>query len=241
MSLQWFIQALRRRWKLFLAIVVGMLVLLFATFRPYLRLYRAEMRFIVGTRPLDSTLESEEEGYWNWLASEYVVVAVNQYINGNSFKSEVSRRMIADGYSEMDPEAIDEFLSAGSVNSRLIVAVVHPEEAMVERLAFTAASTLLALESVELSQVNEPAPVDLQLPQLERSPAFVYPLDGELLVQELDLSSDLLGQIVPRVLTAVVVGLLVVLVLEFFDPTIRTRVSAETLSFPILAEIPNDQ
>ena len=241
MSLQWFAQALRRRWKLFLAVALGLMVLLFATFRPYLSLYRAEMRFIVGTRPLDSTDVSEEENYWNWLASEYVVVAVNQYVNGNTFKSEVSRQMVADGFDEMDPQAVAEFLSAGSVNSRLIVAIVHPDEVMVERLAFTAASTLLAVENVDLTEIDEPTPLDIEIPQLERSPAFVYPLDSELLVEELDLSSDLLGQIVPRVLTALVAGLLAVFVLEFFDPTIRTRVSAETLSFPILAEIPSDK
>ncbi len=231
---------LRRRWKLFLALSLLVAIALLATFRPVFRLYRTEMRFSVGTQPLDSTLLKEEEKYYLWVASEYVVAGVSDFINAGDFTAQISDNLIRDGYDDLDIEAVDEYVSAGFERSRLIVAVTHPEEQMVDVIAFAVADALLSLDSVELSEVDGPAPVDIQIPQLERSPAFVYPIDSELIVTEIDLTQDVLSAVYPRLGTALVIGLLGVLGAEFFDPTIRTRGSAENLALPILAEIPND-
>ena len=231
---------LQRRWKLFLAVSAIVAIALLAAYRPVLKLYRTELRFIVGTQPLDSTLLKEEEKYYLWVASEYVVAGVSDYINAGDFKAEVSERLLADGYTDFDAETVSEFISAGYERSRLILAITHPDEVALERIAFASADTLLSVDSVALADVEQAQPLDIQLPQLQRSPAFVYPIDNDLLVQEIDLSDDVVRAIVPRVLGAIVAGLLAVVLIEFYDPTIRTRISAETLTLPILAEIPND-
>lgn len=230
----------RRHWKLFLAVTLGTAILLFATFRPILSLYRAEMRFIVGTRPLDSTLLSEEEKYYNWVASEYVGASLSDYINGTDFKAIVSESLVRDGYADLDLEAVREYLSAGFARSRLVVAVTNPDEAMVEKIAFSAATALLTVSSVELSEADAALSIDVNIPQLERSPAFAYPIDNELIVTKLDTSSDLVKAIALRIVAAIVIGGLTVILVEFYDPTIRTRNSAEILTIPILAEIPCD-
>lgn len=231
---------LQRRWKLFLAVSVISAIALLAAYRPVTTLYRAELRFIVGTQPLDSTLLREEEKYYLWVASEYVVAGVSDYINAGDFKQLVSGRLVADGLDEFDPESVAEFISSGFERSRLIVAVTHPEEQMVERIAFASADALLSIDSVDLDEIDTARPLDIRIPQLERSPAFVYPIDNDLLIEEIDLSGEVVRSIIPRVLAALTIGLLAVLFAEFYDPTIRNRNSAETLTLPILAEIPSD-
>ena len=234
------LQSLKRRWKLFGAIVLALVITQFITYRPVFKLFRSEMRFIVGTQPLDSTLLKEEERYYHWVASEYVVAGISDYINGGDFAQSVSDDLIVRGFSEMDPETTDEFISSGFERSRLILAITHPNEEMVETIAFSASNVLLSLDQVGLSESESAAPLDLPIPQLERSPAFVYPIDRDLIIDEIDLTEDVVADIWPKLLIAVVAGFAAVALAEFFDPTIRSRNSAESLAVPILAEIPGE-
>ena len=227
-----------RRWKLFLVIALGLMAVRFVVWRPVARLFRTEMRFIVGTQPLDSTLETEEEKYYLWIASEYVVASVSDYANGGDFVQMVSDILIAQGYEDLDFDATDEYLSTGFERSRLVVAVTHPDEEMVEPIAYAAAEALLAMQTVEISEQDSSSAVQLPIPQLERSPAYLYPIDRDLIVNEIDLTGDIRRELRRIITNAIVVGLVAVVVLELIDPTIRTRASAEKLKLPIMGEIP---
>lgn len=238
MQLSVLTNGLRRRWKLVLGLFVLSFLSVVLTYRPTPWLYRTEVRFIVGTQPLDSTLDREEEKYYNWVASEYVVAGISDYVNGGDFKALVGRQLEAEGYEDLGEDEVGEFVSAGYVRSRLVLAVTHPDETLVEPIAFAAADALMSVDDFALGSVDAAAPVDVQIPQLERSPAFVYPIDSSLVIEEIDLRDDIVRTILRRALSSLIFAAVVATLVEFYDPTIRSRDTAESLALPILAEIP---
>ncbi len=239
MRLNTVVNIFRRRWKLAGAVVLAVLVARFALWRPVTELYRTEMRFIVSTQPLDSTLVTEEEKYYLWIASEYVVASVSDYMNGGDFIGLVSDELLAEGYEEMDPEEADEFVSTGFERSRLVVAVTHPEEEMVDTIANATARAMLGMDRDLLAASGASVNIDLPIPQLTQSPAFLYPIDNELIVSKIDLMPQTRAEATRKVRNAFALGLVVLVVAELHDKTIRTRRSAEKLTLPILGEIPD--
>ncbi len=230
---------LRRRWKLLAAVFCLVMLVQLITFRPTLREYRAEMRFIVGTQPLDSTQFAEEERYYNWVASEYVVAGISDYINGGDFAQQVADDLGHD-HDEIDVEVINEVVSAGFERSRLIVAINSADRDLVEPISFAVANALLVTDAQTYSQIESASPLNLPIPQLVRAPAFVYPIDRDLLIERVDQTGEVAAQLAQRVLIALLVGLAIAAVVDFYDPTIRTRQSLEPLSLPIIGEIPAD-
>lgn len=239
MRLNSVLNIVRRRWKVAAAVIIVVLVWRFAFFRPVLTLYRTEMRFIVSTQPLDSTLFTEEEKYYLWIASEYVVASVSDYMNGGDFIGLVSDRLLADGYEDMDPEGAKEFVSTGFERSRLVVAVTHPDEEMVDVIANAAAFAMLGMDRQLLADSGESVNIDLPIPQLAQSPAYLYPIDNELIVSKIDLLPQAWAEAIRKVRGAFALGLVALVVAELRDKTIRTRRSAEKLTLPILGEIPD--
>lgn len=233
-----FIRAFARRWRLFLVVVLIVLTYRLAFWRPVSMLYRTEMRFIVSTQPLDSTLVTEQEKYYLWIASEYVVASVSDYMNGNDFISLVSNELLANGYDEMDAVTTDEFVQIGYERSRLVVAVTHPDREMVPIIANATAVAMLGVDTMTLVEQGTSAPVRVPIPQLEESPAFLFPIDSDLLINDIDLRADTRRVAFNIVMSATLTALVAVFVAEARDKTIRSRRSAMGLSIPLIGEIP---
>ena len=232
-------QAIRRRWKPALATILLLLVVRFAFWRPVPTLYRTELSFIVSTQALDSTLVTEEEKYYLWLSSEYVVASISDYLNGGDFANLISVELLKDGFAEMDSVTTDEFVSAGYVRSRLIIAITHPEEAMVTTISDASVRALFGLNLAEFAARDQSFLLDLPVPQLERSPAYLFPIDSELFVEQINLRQNVIRDARNRVLSAILGGLVVIFLAEWRDPTIRSLHSAEKLRIPIIGEIPS--
>ncbi|MGB1251560.1 MAG: hypothetical protein ACPG8W_13165, partial [Candidatus Promineifilaceae bacterium] len=155
-----------RRQRLFIYCFLGLLVFGMTGFRPVPKLYRGEVRFIVGQDPLDSTTELEEERFYNWTTSEYIVAGISDWVNGTQFAEQVSDKLQAQGH-DLDPFDVSEYVQAAYARSRLIVGVTHPEEDMVETIAFAAAETLLA-------------PEEFGIPQFGTAAAAIFPIDKQI-------------------------------------------------------------
>lgn len=235
----YFIQAIRRRWKIAAFVTLALLLLRFAFWRPVPTLYRTELSFIVSTQALDSTLATEEEKYYLWLSSEYVVASISDYLNGGDFANLVSVVLLRDGFAEMDTVTTDEFVSAGYVRSRLIVAITHPNTAMVDTIANATVEALFGINLTQFAARDQSLPIDLPVPQLERSPAFLFPIDSELTIEQINLRQDVMRAGLTRLLTALLGGLIIMFVAEYRDPTIRSLAAAEKLHIPIIGEIPD--
>ncbi len=223
--------AFLRHWRLFGIIFVILTVGLLVNYRPNLIVYRSEVRFLIAQSPLATTAEKEEERYYNWVASEYIVYGVKDYVEGTRFAEQVSAVLTDMGYDELDTQRVDDIISSGAVRSRLIVAVADTDEAVVRDVS-----------AVVRDLLSNPAVVEqLEIPQLELAAAQISPIDTELFFQTLDLRRDAIMGVFPRILAALVIALLVVAIVELLDPTIYTRRGIDLLGIPVIAEIPTSE
>ncbi len=229
----------RRRGKILLVTFLLIIAIRLLQWQPTPYLYRAEMRFIVGTEPVDILNVTEEEKYYQWVASEYVVAGISDYANGGDFAQLVSEQMQARGYSEFDVETTSEHISSGFERSRLIIAVVNADESLIKPLADSAATVLLGMPTESLTAERGAFPIDLAIPQLETAPAYIYPYDRDLLITELNSAADLRTELFQILLTAMIGAAIVGFAADYFDPTIYSgRVAATNLALPLLGEIP---
>ena len=219
-----------RRWRLFVLLIVVMLVGVAITYRPNLLVYRSEIRFLVAQSPLETTAEREEERYYNWVASEYIVYGVRDYVDGTRFVEQIGLLLEDQGYADLDLQELDNKISSGAIRSRLIVAVADTDEQTVRDISAAIRELLSNPQVVE----------QLEIPQLERAAATISPIDGELYLEELDLRSQAITGLIPRLLTVFVAAVVIVLLTDLLDPTIRNRDGVALLNLPVIGEIPSE-
>lgn len=223
-------QAIRRRFRLAVITSIIALAALLLTYERPIKQQRIEMHFLVSQEPLDSTLEIEEERYNLWVASEYVVWGLADWANGTNFAEEVSRQMIALDYDSEDfsTQEIDKNMYSSAARSRLLIGVLADDEKSVRDMARIASDII----------VNRPGE---GIPQFERARAFPFLLDNiedENLVVEVDPNITEQIGLPARLLLGLLSGMLLALLLDYLDPTIRYPDRMKTLDIPILAEIP---
>lgn len=224
-------QGLRRHWRLFAIIFVVLTVGGLINYRPNLLVYRSEIRFLIAQSPLVTTTEREEERYYNWVASEYIVYGVKDYVEGTRFAELVSDVLMDMGYDDLDTERVDNMVSSAAIRSRLIIAVADTDEEIVREVS-----------AVIYDLLSNPAIVQqLEIPQLEGAAAQISAIDTELYFQEFDLRQEAIIGVIPRLLTPLAVALFAVFLVELLDPTIRTRKGIDLLNIPVLAEIPSGE
>lgn len=222
------IDALKRRRRLIAIVSLICLAGLLATYTPAEQVQRIEMHFIVGQEPLvDSTLITEEERYFRWVASEYIVYGVHDWASATLFAEEVSERMIAAGYDDYNVEEVDSNMYASVQRSRLLLGVVAGDEETVKDFAEIATSVLLEQAGAGI-------------PQLQNEPAAIFPIDplADPLVTQISQTISDQTALPIRLVIGMLSGFIVAAVVELFDPTIRYRDAAKRLNLPLLGEIP---
>ena len=224
------VQAVRRRMRLAAITTTIVLAALLLTYERPIKQQRIEMHFIVSQEPLDSTLEIEEERYNLWVTSEYVVWGLSDWANGTKFAQEVSEQMILDGYDKDDfsTEEIDKNMYSNAGRSRLRVGVLADDKETVQVMARIVSDKII-------NQTNS------EIPHLERDRAFPFLIDSiedEGIIAEVQPNiTEQLG-LPTRILLGLLSGVILALLLDYLDPTIRYPDRMRTLDIPILAEIP---
>jgi capsular polysaccharide biosynthesis protein len=217
---------LRRRWALALIPAVIVLIAGLATWRPAPPAYNAGVRFIVGQPPGAAAADADEQRYYNWLTSEYIVNGLTDWVRGGKFAEAVSKRLATQGI-DIPAGAIQGGLAADNARSMLTISLTAGDATQLEQML----DGVIAV----LTEDNATA-----LPQLGGETAVLTQLDEPVVNT---LSAGIRSQLdLPlRVALALVAGLGLALLAHYIDPTIRDREEVARAGLPLMAEIPREK
>ena len=217
---------LRRYWLLALIPAALVLALGLATWRPAPTVYNAGVRFIVGQPPGAAAADFDEQRYYNWLASEYVVNGLTDWIRGGRFAAAVSARLAAQGI-DAPPGLIQGGLAVDNARSMLTVSLTAADPALLQQMLAGVIAVLTEENAAALPQLGGQGAVLTQLDE-----PVVNPIAAGIRSQ-LDLPL--------RVALALLAGLGLALLAHYLDPTVRDRAELERLRLPVIAEIPKEK
>lgn len=223
MELRTYWQVLRRRWPLVLVPTLIVLAIGLLTYRAPAPAYNAGVRFIVGQPPTPSTDLEDEERYYNWLTSEYIVNGLTDWVRGGTFATAVSQDLAGRGV-QVPAAAIQSWLAADNARSMLAISVVGHDTPTVAAV-MDSVITVLTTQNAEA------------LPQLGGETALLTQLDQPTVNQVPSGIRDQL-ELPLRLLLALAAGIGLALLVEYLDPTIRAREEVQALGLGVLAEIP---
>lgn len=203
-----------------------MLGLSLLSYRPAPPAYNAGVRFIVGQPPGAAAAEADEQRYYNWLTSEYIVNGLTDWVRGGNFAAAVSARLAAQGI-DVAPGVIQGGLAADNARSMLTISLTGGDPEGVRQ----------ALDGVIAVLTEENA---VALPQLGGQTAALTQLDEPVVNP---ISAGLRSQLdLPlRVALALATGAGLALLAHYLDPAVRDRAEVERAGLPILAEIPKEK
>lgn len=226
MELRQLWKIIRRRWALALIPAIIVLLVGLATWRPVPTAYNAGVRFIVGQSPGAAAANADEQRYYNWLTSEYIVNGLTDWVRGGKFAEAVSERLAAQGI-DIPPGAIQGGLAADNTRSMMTISLTAGDAAQLEQML----NGVIAV----LTEENADA-----LPQLGGETAVLTQLDtpvvnaiGGGIRNQLDLPL--------RVALALFAGLGLALLAHYLDPTVRERAEVERAGLSIIGEIPREK
>jgi capsular polysaccharide biosynthesis protein len=226
MELRQYWKILRRRWPLVLIPALIVLALGLATYRRAPTAYNAGVRFIVGQPPSSEGNLTDEQRYYNWLTSEYVVNGLTDWVRGGRFAEAVSARLAAQGI-DAPAGAIQGGLAADNARSMLTLSLTAGDPEALRQMMDGAIAVL--------TEENAAA-----LPQLGGQPAALTQLDEPIINP---IAAGIRSQLdLPlRVALALAAGVGLALLAHYVDPTVRDRAELERLGLPILGEIPKER
>jgi capsular polysaccharide biosynthesis protein len=221
MELRRYWKMIRRRWPLLAIPTIIVLIVGLATYTAPPPLYNAGVRFLVAQAPSPATATTDEERYYNWLTSEYIVNGLADWVRGGTFAGAVSRELAQQGL-EVPPGAIQ--VVPDNARSMLTLSLVHGNPDTLAAIMESAIRVLTEQNAAALPQLGgeTAALVQLDLPVVNQLPGSLR--------SQLDLPL--------RVLLALGAGFGLALLAEYLDPTIRDREELEAVGLPILGEIP---
>lgn len=218
-------EIMQRRWRVM--VLTGLIVLVASVIalQPKTEGLLLTMRFIVGQPPLDSTLSDEQERYYTWVTSEYVVFSISDWINGTAFFELLLEELQAQGYEELEFKDVKGRVGATSYRSILLMEVRDTDREFV--LATAAAATKIVTSLP-----------DVDIPQLRLTPPILFPIDSIPSITEPTITITEQLRIPLSITLAIVCAIVAAALSEQADKTIRSRDIASTLKLPILGEIP---
>jgi capsular polysaccharide biosynthesis protein len=222
MELRQYWKIFKRRW-LFVALpAVVVLMIGLATYKSPPPVYNVGVRFLVAQTPSEGTERADEQRYYNWLTSEYIVNGLTDWVKGGAFATAVSRELAVQGV-DVSPGAIQGSLAADNARSMLTISLTYGDGSVLAVMMDAVATVLQEQNSV--------------LPQLDGETAVLVQLDQPVVNQ---IPAGIRGQLdLPlRILLALGAGVGLALLIEYLDPTIRERDELAKLGLPVVGEIP---
>jgi len=226
MELRRYWTILRRYWGLALIPAVVVLIAGLVTWRPAPTVYNAGVRFIVGQQPGAAAADLDEQRYYNWLTSEYIVNGLTDWVRGGRFAEAVSDTLAEQGI-DAPPGLIQGGLAVDNARSMLTVSLTMGDPELLQH----------ALDGVITVLTEDNA---VALPQLGGETAVLTQLDEPVVNA---IAPGIRGQLdLPlRVVLALVVGLGLALLAHYLDPTVRDRAELERAGLLVLGVIPKEK
>lgn len=223
MELRRYWKVIKRRWLLVLIPALIVLAVGLVTYQPPAAAYNTGVRFIVGQSPAVATELEDEQRYYNWLTSEYIVNGLTDWVRGGEFSEAVAVYLAGQGH-EVPTHAVQAGLAADNARSMLTLSLTHGDPQLLALMMDGVIAVLTTENAQALPQLGGETAVLTQLDQ-----PVVNPLPSGIRSQ-LDLPL--------RIILALVAGVGLALLVEYLDPTIRDRQEAEGIGLHILGEIP---
>jgi capsular polysaccharide biosynthesis protein len=222
MELRRYWNILKRRWLLIVIPVIMVLLVVFATYQPPAPAgYNVGVHFLVSQTPGEAATNVDENRYYNWLTSEYIVNGLTDWAISGDFKTAVSAELAQEGI-EVPPFAFG--VVADNIRSKLALSISYGDAEILAQIMEAAI--------VVLTEQNASA-----LPQLGGDTAVVVQLD-EPIVTPLPHGIRTQLDVPLRILVALFAGIGLALLVEYLDPTLRSRDEAEKLGLRVIGEIP---
>lgn len=220
---------LRQYWKFFLrrwpfALVPAIVVAVFtlATYHAPAPVFNTGVRFLVGQSPLTDNPDDQQR-YYNWLTSEYIVNGLTDWVRGGQFAQAVSAELAAQGI-DVPAGAIQGGLAADNTRSMMTLSLSYSNGEQLPAI-MTAVTHVLQTQNSQA------------LPQLGGATAVLTQLDQPIVNQ---IPAGLRSQLdLPlRIALAFAAGLALAFLVEYLDPTVRDRAELTQLGIALLGEIP---
>lgn len=173
--------------------------------------------------PTGEELGYEDAGYFPWLASEYVVNGLTDWVRTSSFATEVSNGL-AERNIEIEAGVIRGVIAADNARSVMQLFLTWPDHDQLQAMAEVAVNVLQNRNAV-------------YFPQFAVEPAQVIALDEIILTPVAPPLTNRFGPLV-QIALGLVAGIALAVIVEYLDDTVYSRDDLETLSLPILGEIP---
>lgn len=217
-----------RRWWLILLPALVTLVLALPSLRQLVSSssgYSVAIRFTAGQVPnADAAKTFEDQSYITWLGSEYAVNNLASWMKTQSFAREIADKLNTQDKT-YDVGALQGAIQSDSARSIMTLYInTWPNADELKHIADAAIDVLQNKNQV-------------YFPQLGLQRAQVTPLDT---VNVTPVATALATRLQPlfRIIIGLVAGLALAFLVEYLDPTIRSRQEVEALKLPIIAEIP---
>lgn len=222
MELRRYWKIIRRRWLIIVIPVAIVLLFTIATYRPAGPAgYNVGVNFLVSQEPGETATNEDENRYYNWLTSEYIVNGLTDWAVSGDFKTAVSAELAKEGI-EVTPFSFG--VVVDNVRSKMALSISYGDA---DTLAKIMDAAILVL-----TEQNADA-----LPQLGGETAVIVQLDAPVVTP---IPQGIRAQIdAPlRLVLALIAGVGLALLIEYLDPTLRDRSEAEKAGLTIIGEIP---
>ena len=218
----------RRLWLILLPAIVAFLVSLPslpAAIAPSVG-YKVTVRFtasqVVSPKATPGTYQ--DQAYIPWLASEYAATNLAAWMRTESFARETNSVLTSKGKT-FDVDAIRGAISSDSARSIMMLEVTWPDDKEASQIAEAATSVLQNLNQTYFPQFG----TDGAAVKVLDIPPIVTPVPPALATR--------MGPLF-RVLIGLLAGIGLAFLVEYLDPTLRSRQEVESLGLPVIAEIP---
>ena len=223
MELRQLWQVLRRRWPL--AVIPFVVVLAFglATFQPPPTAYNVGINYTAGHPPTTGSGEDyEDDRYYPWLTSEYIANGLADWVKSGSFAMAVSEELAEVGIS-LTPGAVRGSIASDNARSVLLLSMTYGDSKDLEAMIQAATKVLQTRNAEAFPFLGENAAVvALDDPVINQVPAGLR--------SALDLPL--------RLILAVGAGVGLAFLVDYLDPTLRSRRELEKMGLDVLVELP---
>lgn len=224
MELKLFWPIVRRGWWLILLPPLAALAYSLATYQAPAAAYALTLRYTAGQPQTPAGLSGYDPNYYRWLASEYIVSGLKDWVRTGAFAEAVAADLAAHGQTLPAPAVAGLIANADNARSILWVYLSGSDPAQLQAVA-GAVGRVLAAENAAI------------FPQLGGQAAVVTPLDAPSPgLQAPGLRSQL--DLPLRLALALAAGLALALAAHYLDPYVRDQRELEQAGLSVVAVIP---
>nr|MBN1230193.1 hypothetical protein [Anaerolineae bacterium] len=185
--------------------------------------YTTSVRFTAAVPPGEEVTSYEADHYYPWLASEYLIVGLGDWMRSGSFSQEIAERAAEQGVE----------VAATIIQANIAVESAHTLLRLT--MSWHDADALLVLVNSAIAVLEESS-ADY-FPQIGDGTVVISALDATGIVEVPPPVEDRLMPIL-QVGLGVAAGFALAFLVEYLDPTVCESQEIEEMGVPVLAEIP---